>query len=131
MKITYQVPSTFWSSTSTSTLTFPYTKYSSTSSTDKYVLKYKYQVQVLYLTPTLCMTHHPTQSWIYLHAQHLSECVLLCNNDRSPAWWINKDYQTSIHCGRPVGRPIGRPVVRSGAGLLVDQYSLQLTLVQW
>ena len=27
--------------------------YSSTSSTDKYVLKYKYQVQVLYLTPTL------------------------------------------------------------------------------
>ena len=36
----------FWSST----LAFPYTKY---SSTDKYVLKYKYQVQVLYLTPTL------------------------------------------------------------------------------
>ena len=29
-----------------------HTKYSSTSSTDKYVLKYKYQVQVLYLTPT-------------------------------------------------------------------------------
>ena len=47
---TCQVPSTFWSSTSTSTLTFPYIKY---SSTDKYVLKYKYQVQVLYLTPTL------------------------------------------------------------------------------
>ena len=46
---------TFWSSTSTSTstLAFPCTKYSSTSSTDKYVLKYKYQVQVLYLTPTL------------------------------------------------------------------------------
>ena len=43
-------PSTFWSSTSKSTLTFPHTKY---SNTDKYVLKYKYQVQVLYLTPTL------------------------------------------------------------------------------
>ena len=28
----------------------------STSSTDKYVLKYKYQVQVLYLTPTLLIT---------------------------------------------------------------------------
>ena len=28
----------------------------STSSTDKYVLKYKYQVQVLYLTPTLPFT---------------------------------------------------------------------------
>ena len=38
---TCQVPSTFWSSTSTSTstLTFPYIKY---SSTNKYVLKYKY-----------------------------------------------------------------------------------------
>ena len=34
-----------------------YTKYSSTSSTDKYVLKYKYQVQVLYLTPTLLAMH--------------------------------------------------------------------------
>ena len=37
-------------------MTFPYTKYSSTSSTDKYVLKYKYQVQVLYLNPTLLGT---------------------------------------------------------------------------
>ena len=27
--------------------------YTTASSTDKYVLKYKYQVQVLYLTPTL------------------------------------------------------------------------------
>ena len=51
------MPSTFWSSTSTSTstLTFPCIKY---SSTDKYVLKYKYQVQVLYLTPTLLSTYN-------------------------------------------------------------------------
>ena len=38
-------------------MTFPYTKYSSTSSTDKYVLKYKHQEQVLYLTPTLALTN--------------------------------------------------------------------------
>ena len=64
---------TFWSSTST--LTFPYTKYSSTSSTDKYVLKYKYQVQVLYLTPTLVPAQHKQNYHsIHSHSTHSFTC---------------------------------------------------------
>ena len=57
-------------------LTFPHTKYSSTSSTDKYVLKYKYQVQVLYLTPTLLCYRKITNAYnnVKLHV------VLMGNN---------------------------------------------------
>ena len=59
---------TFHSVTIVSTLTFPYTKYSSTSSTDKYVLKYKYQIQVLYLIPTLVVV------------SLVCECMCVCSH---------------------------------------------------
>ena len=53
-------------------MTFPYTKYSSTSSTDKYVLKYRYQVQVLYLTPTLLHMKIKYNDYTLFQAEALS-----------------------------------------------------------
>ena len=94
MKITCQVPSTFWSSTSTSI--FPYTKYSSTSSTDKYVLKYKYQLQVLYLTPTMTpMNTHQHPSTLMNTHQHPSTPI---NTHQHPSTPIN----THQHPSTPI-----------------------------
>ena len=61
-------------------MTFSYTKYSSTSSTDKYVLKYKYQVQVLYLTPTLIDRSKNCITYISITVNDVKTIVSQLNN---------------------------------------------------